>query len=161
MTTKPQPAPPHRVSLGQPIPVSTHFQPSHASISQSSLGGTAASQAVGAGTSSQSTSASSSLVNPTSLALSLPHSNQSLPLIHVDAQALHYLTLEMPNALRSSARRSMRRTKLGVASLKEAGFSVDGLLSSTSLSPSEELEEEVIKRLEVIGSHVGANFAER
>ena len=55
----------------------------------------------------------------------------------------------------------MRRTKLGVASLKEAGFSVDGLLSSTSLSPSEELEEEVIKRLEVIGSHVGANFAER
>lgn len=161
MTSKAQITPPERVSLGQAIPVPTHVLPSHASSSQSNLSGTTTSSQGLGGVGASSSSSSSSLVNPTTLALSLPHSSQSLPVIHVDSQALHYLTLEMPNALRAGAKKSLRRRKQGVASLKEAGFSVDGLLGSTNVNPSEELESEVIKRLETIGSHVGANFAEK
>jgi hypothetical protein len=45
--------------------------------------------------------------------------------------------------------------------MKEAGFSVDPTMIKEGLAAKEEEEEEMIKRLEMIGSHVGANFAER
>jgi hypothetical protein len=163
-------SPPERMSLGQNIPIPGHFIPSFSSSSssQTTVGNTAGSQGVTSGVNSSShalnssPAASSSLVNPATLALSLPHSTQSLPITHVDSQALHYLTLEMPDALRSGVKRSLRKRKQGVKSLQEAGFSVDGLLGSLpGVSPADELESEVIKRLESIGSHVGANFAER
>ncbi|UZJ54318.1 hypothetical protein CBS101457_003638 [Exobasidium rhododendri] len=157
-TINPINAPPERVSLGQTVPVPSHVLPSHATISQTSLNGATSSQGP---SSSHSGPQSSSLVNPTTLALSLPHSTQSLPIIQVDSQALHYLTLEMPNTLRAGAKKSLRRRKRGVASLREAGFNVDGMLGPADATTPEELEGEVIIRLEAIGSHVGANFAER
>lgn len=159
-------SPPQQISLGQTIPIPTHALPFHATSSQSSLSGATGSHSSGTGSvaaSSNAASSSSSLVNPTTLALSLPHSNQSVPIIHVDSQALHYLTLEMPNALRASTRKSLRRKRKGLASLKEAGFSIEGLLppEGTTSTTEEEEEEELVRRLEMIGSHVGANFAER
>ena len=45
--------------------------------------------------------------------------------------------------------------------MKEAGFSVEGLTADNPDTMIEETEDEVIKRLESIGSHVGSNFAER
>ena len=156
-----QAAPPHQVALGQPITIATHALPSHASTSQTSLSASAGAVAGSSQNAANSTSSSSSLVNPATLALSLPHSNHSIPIIHVDSQALHYLTLEMPNALRASTRRSLNRRKRGLQSLKDAGFNVDSSLIREGVAARAEEEDEVIKRLEMIGSHVGANFAER
>lgn len=142
------------VALGYPISIPSHSLPSLSSSSQTG---------VNAGPSTQggtaSTSSSASIVNPNTLALSLPHSNQSVPIIQVDAQSLHYLTLEMPKTLRASTKNNIRKRRKGIKQLSEAGFSVDGLTSD--LSEADEIEDEMIKRLETIGSHVGANFAER
>lgn len=139
--------PPTRLSLGQPVPIASHFIPTN-----STHGSSSSSANVNA------TASSSSLVNPTSLALSLPHSDHSVPISHVDVQSLHYLTIEMPNVLRNSARRNVKKRKRVIEEMQEAGLSVEGLTISTG---QQNEDEEVIKRLEAIGSHVGATFVER
>lgn len=166
--------PPQRLSLGQPIPMTAHVVPAAGTASTSS-GSAAASTGTAAAAGAASSSSSSSLINPTSLALSLPHSAHSVPVPLVDAQALHYLTLEMSHALRASAQRSARRRRRGLAMMQEAGFDVDPVDFAASSDASQQQQQqgvqtledsdgdetEVIKRLEAIGSHVGATFAER
>lgn len=150
MTSTTPAEPPERLSLGQPVPVASHIVPI------STQGGPSHS------------AAGTSLVNPVSLALSLPHSSHSVPVSQVDAQALNYLTLEMPHVLRASTRKSAKRRRQGLLQMKEEGFDVDvselratNYVTTNVIQACQEIDEEVIKKLEVIGSHVGASFIER
>ncbi|PWN36580.1 uncharacterized protein FA14DRAFT_4348 [Meira miltonrushii] len=136
MANATSPEPPTRLSLGQPVPIASHFVPTSSTHSSSSSANNA-----------NATASSSSLVNPTSLALSLPHSDHSVPLM-----------IEMPNVLRNSARRNLKKRKRVIEEMQEAGLSVEGL--TVSAGPQNE-DEEVIKRLEAIGSHIGSTFVER
>lgn len=144
------------MSLSQLIPSASHVVPG----------------AGGAQAANTAASSSSSLVNPSSLALALPHSSHSVSVPLVDVQALQYLSLEMPHALRAGAQRSARRRRRGLAMMREAGFDIDpadfeddGIASQLQVNGdhgvSGDSDADVIARLEAIGSHVGATFAER
>lgn len=167
MATKAQP---QRVSLGQSATVPGHTLPSSAGSAALAGQATASQQQQQqqqqqhqqASSSSSSAASSSSILNSTSLALALPHSQQCSPVTHVDSNALQYLAMEMAPVLRKSARVALRRRQSGLAQLVEAGLVPSTSSSSSSKTlPASELEDETVARLEAIGAHVGSAFAER
>ncbi|PWN93008.1 hypothetical protein FA10DRAFT_298450 [Acaromyces ingoldii] len=157
-------AQPQRVSLGQSATVPGHTLPSSAGSGQATAPQQQQQQQQQhqqASSSSSSSASSSSILNSTSLALALPHSQQCSPVTHVDSNALQYLAMEMAPVLRKSARVALRRRQSGLAQLVEAGLVPSTSSSSSKTPPASELEDETVARLEAIGAHVGSAFAER
>lgn len=99
----------------------------------------------------------SPLVTIHSLNLSLPHPPQSDP--YIDALPYHLLLCEMPNVLRHSTRRAVKRRRRLVDEMQDAGLSNQRSINGED--PTAEEENELEYRLESIGAAVGANLAER